>query len=597
MSPSISIIMPVYNAKKYVGRAIESILSQDFEHFELILINDGSTDGSDIICKEFASKDNRIIIINQKNSGTSAARNTGLDAARGKYITFCDHDDEYLPHLLRDNFELIEKNQADVLQFSINRIDSANPSHILHQILVDQSIDASDIRQKYLDIRLTENFMDVWNHFYLRETIQNIRFNSIYRHGREDLDFNIQVLKHVKKSYYFSSCIYYNHYFYKISSSNSFSPQITEDTIKEYNTLFELEYDFLKNFQAESNISPSKASQILISSINFLDSKVEYKKPSELNKFHQSPLFSRPPFKISLGVRCYLWAFFNNRFVFRLFKGLGIAHNIQSTNFLEGLRHNPICIKIYSCLKWHERFALIKNFGFRYKCPFCGYHARRMNPIGCNFKVIYEKEIIGCGHRFAGCIKCGSTDKERLVFTYLKKINFFANTNKSILHMAPEPNLSKQFFAHKFKEYICGDFFAPGYENVYPDYVKNINILDIPYRDEYFDVVICNHVLEHVYDDIKGMSEIFRVLKKGGFAILQVPISYKLDKTYEDSSITEPKAREESFGQSDHVRIYGSDYVNRLNSVGFDVEIISNLATKYPKFGLNNKEKLFICRK
>lgn len=265
--------------------------------------------------------------------------------------------------------------------------------------------------------------------------------------------------------------------------------------------------------------------------------------------------------------------------------------------FLEKLRHNPICIKIYSYLKWHERFALIKNFGFRYKCPFCGYHARKMLPIGGDFKVINEKEIVGCGKRFAECTKCKSTDKERLVFTYLQSINFFAKPQKKVLHMAPEPNLSKQFFKHKFKEYICGDFFAPGYEDVYPSYVKNINILNIPYNNEYFDIVICNHVLEHVEDDLKGMSEIYRVLKKGGFAILQVPISYKMDKTYEDFSITECNAREEAFGQRDHVRIYGLDYFDRLKKVGFDVEIISNLATKYSKYGLNRKEKIFICHK
>lgn len=264
---------------------------------------------------------------------------------------------------------------------------------------------------------------------------------------------------------------------------------------------------------------------------------------------------------------------------------------------LEYLRHSPICIKIYSYLKWHERLALIKNFGFKYKCPFCGYHARKMNPIGENFKVIYEKEIVGCGRRFAKCIKCGSTDKERLVFTYLQSINFFNCSNNTVLHMAPEPNLSKQFIKYKFKEYICGDYFAPGYENVYPTYVKNINILNIPYRDEYFDIVICNHVLEHVIDDIKGMSEIFRVLKKGGFAILQVPISYKLNKTYEDPGITEPDARGKAFGQRDHVRIYGLDYIKRLEKVGFTIEVIANLAAIYPRFGLNDKEKIFICHK
>lgn len=265
---------------------------------------------------------------------------------------------------------------------------------------------------------------------------------------------------------------------------------------------------------------------------------------------------------------------------------------------LEKLRHNPICIKIYSYLKWHERLTLIKNFGFKYKCPFCGYHARKLKPIGCDFKVIYEKEIIGCGRRFAGCIKCGSTDKERLVFTYLKNnIDFFSNTNKTILHMAPEPNLSKQFLAHKFKEYICGDYFAPGYENAYPSYVQNINILNIPYSNEYFDVVICNHVLEHVEDDLKGMSEIYRVLRKGGFAILQVPISYVTDKTYEDPSISDPAEREKVFGQRDHVRIYGLDYFDRLKKIGFEIEVVSDLATRYSKYGLNGKEKIFVCHK
>lgn len=265
---------------------------------------------------------------------------------------------------------------------------------------------------------------------------------------------------------------------------------------------------------------------------------------------------------------------------------------------LEKLRNTPLCIKIYSYLKWHERFALIKNFGFKYKCPFCGYHARKLVQIGQDNSVIYEKEIIGCGKRFAECTKCKSTDKERLVFTYLNSnLNFFANTDKTILHMAPEPNLSKQFIKHKFKEYICGDYFAPGYEDAYPSYVKNINLLNIPYENEYFDVVICNHVLEHIENDIKGMSEVFRVLKYGGFAILQVPISNKLDKTFEDFSITDPGMRAKAFGQWNHVRIYGKDYVNRLESVGFDVKVVSNLSTSFPKFALNHKERIFICRK
>lgn len=313
MSPSISIIMPVYNAKKYVGRAIESILSQDFESFELILINDGSTDGSDIICKEFATKDKRIIIINQKNSGTSAARNAGLDAARGKYITFCDHDDEFLPHLLRDNFALIEKEQADVLQFSINRIDAARPSQIRHQKLLDQSIDASELRHRYLDIRLTENFMDVWNHFYLRETIQSTRFNPIYRHGFEDLDFNMHILKKIKKKLLLSSHIYYNHYLYINSSGNSFSRKITSEKIKECNTLFQTEYDLLNDFQDKTIPSKKKATDLLMWDLDFINYRIDYKSALELRDFYRIPLFSHFPIKLSWNAHLYLYFFFHSK--------------------------------------------------------------------------------------------------------------------------------------------------------------------------------------------------------------------------------------------------------------------------------------------
>lgn len=99
-----------------------------------------------------------------------------------------------------------------------------------------------------------------------------------------------------------------------------------------------------------------------------------------------------------------------------------------------------------------------------------------------------------------------------------------------------------------------------------------MDIQDIPYDEGSFDVVICNHVLEHVDDDIVAMREIFRVLKPGGWAILQVPVDWNRDYTYEDASIVTPKEREKHFGQYDHVRFHGTDYPNRLRSAGFIVD-------------------------
>jgi len=102
---------------------------------------------------------------------------------------------------------------------------------------------------------------------------------------------------------------------------------------------------------------------------------------------------------------------------------------------------------------------------------------------------------------------------------------------------------------------------------------RKIDITDISFGNDYFDFIICNHVLEHIQDDRKAMSELFRVLKPSGEAILQVPISKNAKETFEDFSITSPEEREKYFGQKDHVRIYGKNYKNRLENVDFKVEL------------------------
>ena len=130
---------------------------------------------------------------------------------------------------------------------------------------------------------------------------------------------------------------------------------------------------------------------------------------------------------------------------------------------------------------------------------------------------------------------------------------------------------------------------------------RKIDITDINFGNDYFDFIICSHVLEHVQDDRKAMSELFRVLKPGGEAILQVPTSKYNKKTFEDFSITSPEEREKYFGQKDHVRIYGKDYKNRLESVGFKVklyDIKKDLSIQdIKKYGLNKEEILYIGKK
>jgi len=214
--------------------------------------------------------------------------------------------------------------------------------------------------------------------------------------------------------------------------------------------------------------------------------------------------------------------------------------------------------------------------------------------MGINKKV--TNDIVGGGYRFALCPRCHSTDRERLIYWYIIYKTNILNSSKSIklLHIAPERNLQKVFRVNSIMEYINGDLNPLIAEKV-------IDIADINFENNYFDFIICNHVLEHVKDDRKAMSELFRVLKPKGFAILQVPISKNVKETFEDFSITSPEERERYFGQKDHVRIYGKDYKERLESAGFKVELYDikdELNTKnIRKHGFNENEILYVCRK
>ena len=108
----------------------------------------------------------------------------------------------------------------------------------------------------------------------------------------------------------------------------------------------------------------------------------------------------------------------------------------------------------------------------------------------------------------------------------------------------------------------------------------------MPFEDNFFDFILCNHVLEHIVDDTKAMKELYRVLKRKGTAILQVPINVGRDRTFEDNNITTKKERIEKFGQYDHVREYGLDYYKKLESIGFSVEK-NNYASKFNKNDIN----------
>ncbi|MGX1025056.1 class I SAM-dependent methyltransferase [Psychroflexus sp. MBR-150] len=160
-----------------------------------------------------------------------------------------------------------------------------------------------------------------------------------------------------------------------------------------------------------------------------------------------------------------------------------------------------------------------------------------------------------------------SLERHRLLWLFLKHETDLFSKPQKLLHFAPEQAFYKRFKSLNNLDYTTTDLNSPLAD-------VRADICNLPFDDESFDVVLCNHVLEHIKDDTKAMTEIYRILKKGGWAILQIPQDLNREKTFEDNSITDPKERSKIFGQYDHVRIYGLDYFDKLKSIGFEVHPI-----------------------
>lgn len=189
-----------------------------------------------------------------------------------------------------------------------------------------------------------------------------------------------------------------------------------------------------------------------------------------------------------------------------------------------------------------------------------------------------------------------SLERHRLLWLYLKnETDFFTSTSKKkVLHFAPEQAFYKLFRNQKNLDYTTTDLLSPLAD------VK-ADICNLPFEDNSYDIILCNHVLEHIPDDSKAMQELYRVLKPGGMGIFQIPQDLTRDITFSDDTITDQKERSKIFGQYDHVRIYGRDYFDKLRSFGFTV-IEENYTQKISpelveKYCLANGEIIPICFK
>ncbi len=239
--------------------------------------------------------------------------------------------------------------------------------------------------------------------------------------------------------------------------------------------------------------------------------------------------------------------------------------------------------KFYLKLKrLRKNLQYLLYLGNKYYCPFCGRSYRKF--------LTFSKQR----RPNMACPKDYSVDRHRLLLLFLKNRTPLFKENLKVLHFSPQKCFLEKFKTLSNLEYISSHLKSPKVS-------VNMDITNIIYGDNIFDAIICIHVLEHVIEDQKAMKELFRVLKPGGWAILQCPIDPSLEKTYENVSVTSMKERKRIFGHFQHVRIYGRDFKDRLENSGFIVKVDDYAKSLNPdiikKYRLNTNDEIYYCTK
>lgn len=240
---------------------------------------------------------------------------------------------------------------------------------------------------------------------------------------------------------------------------------------------------------------------------------------------------------------------------------------------------------------WNKRALMHFLTGDKVLCPVCNSSFEKFATFGVDQRTN------------ALCPSCDSLERHRLLWLYLKaKTNLFESENQiKLLHFAPEESLFKVLSATQNIQYIPCDYSPNDFKFDKLKSIIQVDITCIPFEENQFDVILCNHVLEHIIDDNLAMTELHRVIKHDGWGIFQVPINLNLSTTFEDSAINSKNERKIAFGQEDHVRIYGKDYKGRLENVGFHV-VEDEYSKSFSnadlfKYGIDPSETIYYCKK
>ncbi len=240
------------------------------------------------------------------------------------------------------------------------------------------------------------------------------------------------------------------------------------------------------------------------------------------------------------------------------------------------------------------------SFGRRRFCISCERRCRSFLPYRGGEKtrpsLVRTLQVVGSDVENFECPWCGSTDRERHLLLYLSAHSAFADMREwTVVHFAPERNFSAHLLGMGLRSYLKCDLLPTAND------VERVDITAMPFADQSVNLLIANHVLEHVADDHDATQEIFRVLAPGGYAILQTPFSPVLQHTWSDPGITSAAMRLQAHGQEDHVRTFGEDIYSRIeesglsNAVSTHQQLLPDYDPKY--YGVNINEPFFLFQR
>jgi glycosyltransferase involved in cell wall biosynthesis len=543
MATKISAIIPTFNRIDLLPKAIESALNQSLspDLFEVIVVDNASTDNTKEVCARYSAFPNFKYVYEEKQ-GLNIARLRGVNESKGKYVAFTDDDavvsNIWLEKLLH-GFESITPKPGAVGGKIFPIWEAPAPNWLPRIKWVYLTI------LDYGDLPLFIKYPKI---LYGANMAFDKEMLLQYATFRSDLD-------RVKKKL--------------IGGGDSWLfKKFAENSVPVY---------YLPEASVHHLVPVDRASKQWLYRRHYWQGRTEMLLLGDAVSAYEIKKLRNNSYREMARLTK---AALKENGVDQHFKY--IADFLQHCGRLVQLRS----IAKNNMMQHVESSTIQHELAVKYECPICGDHPDQFLPFGAKLNSPPRPN--------AQCPTCKSLERHRLIWLYFKERTDLFTKKLRMLHIAPEPQFIDRLKNYPNIEYLSADLDSP-------IAMVKMDLTDIKYTDESFDVIYASHVLEHIPDDVKAMKELYRVLAPGGWAILQVPIWGT--KTLEDPNITLPADRERVFGQIDHVRLYGNDniYKSRLESAGFHVRVESyakNMGVnRIERFGLMANEDIYFCKK